>query len=212
MIRSGDELGKTQWGNNNTYCQDNEMSWLDWSLTSHQQSFLDFIKKVISIRKQHFVFRRNNFTNCLYPDRGNPIYWFRPDAAVMKSADWQNTETRSLALMLPGKNLQEFDERGQRLTDDSFLILVNAYWEAVEFTIPSTSALSSWDVLLDTSKDDPPPSQRILRAKKRYLLEPRSFVLLVKRERRVPKRRQKKPEWTLPPPAPAPTWHCHQST
>jgi glycogen operon protein len=157
MLRHGDELGHTQAGNNNAYCQDNELSWLDWE--NADPEFVEFCRALIAFRRAHPVFRRRRFFE------GRPIFgadvsdiaWFRTDGAEMTAADWQAGFAKSLMVFLNGDALPDPDPRGQRTTDDSFLLLLNAHHGRVRFRLPGPSWGAQWARELDTAQSAPPP-------------------------------------------------------
>src|SRR5262249_38681911 len=136
MLRHGDEIGHTQQGNNNAYCQDNEISWLDWEHAD--SSFLAFCAEVIAFRRHHPVFRRRRFFEGrpIIGDELSDIGWFRPDGREMKPADWDTEFAKSLGVFLNGDALPDPDPRGRPLADDSFLLLFNAHHGDVGFVLP----------------------------------------------------------------------------
>ena len=139
MLTAGDEIGRTQQGNNNAYCQDNELSWLDWEHAD--QKLLEYVRTLIAMRKRHPAFRRRT-----YP-KAEDVIWLTPAGAPMTEADWKRRSTRTLGLLLLGRRLAERDERGAPIEDEDLLLLVNAGEEAVEFTLPA----GGWHLLLDTA-------------------------------------------------------------
>ena len=152
MLLHGDELRRTQQGNNNAYCQDNELSWVDWSLQPAARNMLEFTKEVIRLRKHHPVFRRGKF---FYGRRVRgaevkDLTWFRPDGKEMTEEDWTNPLTRSFGLRLGGDALDEVDAHGQPLADDTLLLLINAYWEPLSFVLPAHKQGLTWETQLDT--------------------------------------------------------------
>ena len=157
MIRHGDELGHSQLGNNNAYCQDNEISWLDWENTDER--FLAFCARLVDFRRQHAVFRRRRFFE------GRPIFgtelsdigWFRPDGAEMTTRDWETGFAKSLGVFLNGDALPDPDPRGQRLSDDSFLLLFNGHHGDVAFVLPGGGWGTLWLTEFDTT---PVPAAR----------------------------------------------------
>jgi isoamylase len=180
MLSHGDEIGRTQQGNNNAYCQDNELSWLDWNLDERKTALLDFTRRLIALRREHPNFRRPKF----FQDRAirdaveRDIVWLRPDGEEMTDAEWGEDWVRVIGLCLGGDALPEFDERGEQVTDDTFLILLNGHYEPVPFTLPSTLSAERWEVVLDTTDDAPPARARKIRNGRRYRLKERSLVLL----------------------------------
>jgi glycogen operon protein len=139
MLTAGDELGHTQQGNNNAYCQDNELSWLDWD--NADLRLQEFVRTLIAMRKRHPAFRRRT-----YP-KPEDVTWLTPQAAPMTEADWKNPATRTLGLLLLGRQLAERDERGEPIEDDDLLLLVNAGEAPVDFQLPA----GQWHLLLDTA-------------------------------------------------------------
>ncbi|HEX3067008.1 MAG TPA: glycogen debranching protein GlgX [Thermoanaerobaculia bacterium] len=155
MICGGDELGRTQRGNNNAYCQDNEISWLDWEHVD--DGLFAFAARVIAFRRQHPVFQRRRW---FYgrPLRGadvSDIGWFKPDGGEMTDDDWQNAFTRSIGVFLSGQGIPAPDERGQPIVDDSFLILFNAHYEPMPFRLPTGPWGDRWESVIDTSHPVP---------------------------------------------------------
>jgi glycogen operon protein len=153
MLSHGDELGRTQRGNNNAYCQDNELSWVDWTLAREHSVLEDFTAKVAALRAAHPVFRRRRFFQGR-PIRGSnieDIVWLRPDGEPMTDQDWHAGFARSLGVYLNGQGIPERDLMGQRVVDDTFLLLFNAHQQAVPFTLPGEAYGRVWEVTLDTA-------------------------------------------------------------
>src|SRR5690625_1862986 len=141
MIAHGDELGRTQQVNNNVYCQDNELSWVDWDLTEEQEHLLDFTQRMVHFRAAHPVLRRRRFF-AGDPGHGGQseigeIAWLKPSAEPMEEEDWHESFARSIMIFYNGQAIPEPDARGERITDDSLIILLNADAEPVDFTIPN---------------------------------------------------------------------------
>jgi len=152
MTLMGDETGRTQKGNNNGYCQDNEISWVNWS--EIDQPLLDYVRWLIKFRREHAVFRRRRFFQGR-PIRGAvDIAWFKPDARQMTDQDWNSRHARSLGVFLNGKAIPGHDERGQPISDDSFLLLFNGHSRAVYWALPQEFG-GPWQVVLDTDKAEP---------------------------------------------------------
>jgi glycogen operon protein len=155
MLLSGDEYGRTQGGNNNAYCQDNAISWFDWQWGDEQRKLFDFTRRAIALRREHPVLHRAKFFKnrpIRYPKGSTTvrdIMWFRHDGAEMSDEDWNNPETQSLALFLAGRGIDDVDERGRPLTDDDFLLLVNASPIDLPFQLPE----GKWHIVLDTFAD-----------------------------------------------------------
>jgi isoamylase len=179
MLLAGDEIGRTQQGNNNAYCQDNELSWIDWQLNRPQQELLAFTRMLIELRHRHPVLRRRRFFQGR-SIRGEikDVTWFRPDGKEMTDEDWGNPIARCLGLRLAGDAIDEVDDRGRRITDDTLLILLNAHHEPIPFILPAHRARIRWELLLDTREPTGRRRQRPLRGGETYDLEARSLVLL----------------------------------
>ncbi|WP_286849844.1 glycogen debranching protein GlgX [Sphingobacterium sp. UBA7253] len=153
MLVAGDEHGRTQQGNNNAYCQDNEISWLNWD--NVDVSLLDFTKKLIHFRREHPVFCRRKWFQGL-PIRGTgveDIAWFLPDASEMDDHHWQEDYARSLAVFLNGAGIRSVDTDGKKIVDANFYLLFNAYWEDVTYTLPGENYGAGWFKILDTNND-----------------------------------------------------------
>jgi glycogen operon protein len=154
MLLGGDEFGRTQEGNNNAYCQDNAISWYDWSRVDG--GLLAFTQRLIRIRKNHPALHRQKFFSGR-PIRGTDIQdvmWFRHDGEAMSDEDWQNPHTQSLAMFLAGNGLKETDREGRPLQDDHLLMMISASHEDLEFTLPRFPGCSHWELLVDTSNDE----------------------------------------------------------
>ena len=152
MIIHGDEVGRTQDGNNNGYCQDNELTWIDWSNTDEYADILDFARRVTALRAKHPVFRRRRFFEGRHiksADRNRDIAWFNRDGVQMTPDDWQSG-IKSVAVFLNGDTIPEPDARGERVVDDSFLLCFNAHAYPVEFLTPDGKYARQWTVEIDT--------------------------------------------------------------
>ncbi|AFM19761.1 isoamylase [Mycolicibacterium chubuense NBB4] len=159
MICHGDELGRTQGGNNNGYCQDNEITWIDWSKTD--TDLLEFARTVSQLRADHPVFRRRRFFSGEPLGRrgqaGLPdITWFTPDGTEMTGEDWGSGFAKSLMVFLNGHGIPDMDTRGQRVIDDSFLLCFNAHYEPIDFTLPAKEFAESWTRIVDTASEPAP--------------------------------------------------------
>ena len=155
MLLGGDELGRTQYGNNNAYCQDNELAWFDWD--SADPELLEFTRRLIAFRRRHPVFRRRRwFKGKVHKATGlKDIAWLKPDAAEMSEQDWREWSAKSFMLFLNGRTLRARGARGERIFDDSFLLLFNAHLDSVAFTVPGPPWADSWLREFDTSLEDP---------------------------------------------------------
>ena len=155
MICHGDELGRTQGGNNNAYCQDNEITWIDWDLDEQERDLLDFTSKMVKLRRDHPVLRRRRFFKGIAGHGGeserNEIEWLRPSGEHMTEQDWATWYARAMTVYLNGDAIAEPDEYGRQVVDDSFLILINASGENIDFTLPGEDYAPGWVVALDTT-------------------------------------------------------------
>ncbi|AKS31320.1 glycogen debranching protein GlgX [Mycolicibacterium goodii] len=156
MLAHGDELGRTQQGNNNVYCQDSELSWIDWA--DADTELLEFTQKVSALRAAHPVFRRRRFFNGRPVRRpGEPrlpdIGWYAPDGSEMTDEDWDAGYAKSMAVYLNGQGIPDRDERGQRVVDDSFYMCFNAHHEPIEFVLPSSDFAERWVEVINTAAD-----------------------------------------------------------
>ncbi|WP_101951283.1 glycogen debranching protein GlgX [Mycobacterium sp. 3519A] len=154
MLSHGDELGRTQQGNNNVYCQDNELSWIDWA--NADTELIEFTRTVSELRAAHPVFRRRRFfSGRPVRQRGGDglpdIAWFAPDGSEMSDEDWETGFAKSVAVYLNGQGIPDLDVRGQRVTDDSFLLFFNAHYEPIEFTLPAEKFGASWVPVIYTA-------------------------------------------------------------
>ncbi|MCL3862234.1 glycogen debranching protein GlgX [Actinotalea sp. K2] len=154
MISHGDELGRTQGGNNNGYCQDNEVTWVDWDLDDAAQGHLEFTRGLVHLRRDHPVLRRRRFFFGSAEHGGESglgdIAWFNNSGEHMSDADWHEGHARSVMVFLNGEAIAEPDPRGERVVDDSFLVIYNAHGESIEFTLPPAEFGEAWTCVLDT--------------------------------------------------------------
>jgi isoamylase len=158
MLLHGDELGRTQRGNNNVYCQDNEISWVDWSLAGKNAALVTFTAGVAALRQDHPVFRRRRFfagrpigrRHGLDPHLPD-IAWFMPSGEEMSEGDWDSGFGKCVLAFLNGNGITEADTRGQRVTDDSFLLCLNAHYEDIAVTLPGAQYGTRWAVVVDTA-------------------------------------------------------------
>jgi glycogen operon protein len=166
MLLAGDEMGQTQAGNNNAYCQDSQMSWLDWGLAAAEQELLQLTETLAGLRRDHPVFRRRRFFLGQGPgaEKGD-IVWLTPAGEVMTDADWGASYAKSLAAFLNGDAISEPDPRGGKITDASFLLLFNAHSKPLTFTLPEPGYAAGWEVVIDTASGVPgaihPPRKEI---------------------------------------------------
>jgi glycogen operon protein len=180
MIVAGDEMGRTQLGNNNAWCQDNAISWVDWNLDERRRELLEFTRRLIQLFHTHPVLRRRKFFQGR-PVRGaeiKDVSWFRPDGQEMAEADWRNEQAHSLAVRLAGDAVDELDERGNRINDDTLLLLLNAHHRAVSFVLPAHRRGVVWEQLLDTRESfGRRKTRRAVKGGGSYRLEARSLAL-----------------------------------
>jgi glycogen operon protein len=164
MLCAGDEVARTQLGNNNAYCQDSELSWIDWNLDERRQRLLRFARRLIRLRREHPVFRRRRFFQGreIHGSEMADLTWFRPDGKRMTTDDWLNPHTKCLGMLLAGDAMDEVDDAGERIVDATFLVLLNAHWEPVQFTLPEGTTRREWEVLFHTPFDPLPADQRVL--------------------------------------------------
>jgi len=164
MLCGGDEISRTQHGNNNAYCQDNEIGWYDWKLEPRQIKMLEFTQQLLHFRQAHPNLRRRKFfqdSDVYHPSSKN-IAWYRADGQEMTEEQWKTGWMRSLAVMFNGSTLDDADEMGEPLTDDSFLILLNSYGEKVTYTLPPSPHTRGWKRLMNTDDlENPFAEQRM---------------------------------------------------
>jgi isoamylase len=181
MLCGGDEIGRTQKGNNNAYCQDNEISWFDWKLDHAQSNLLAFVQHLIAFRKKHPVLRRRRFFQGRHI-RGSEVKdlsWFRPDGKEMTDEDWDAGYAKSLALRLAGDAIAERDQKGRPIIDDTLLILLNAHHTPLAFTLPAHRRGIRWHSILDTSFSGEHEKQvSAFKGGERYEMEARSIAVL----------------------------------
>jgi glycogen operon protein len=178
MITGGDELGRTQNGNNNGYCQDNEISWINWDLSAADRDFLDIARRIIRIWKDHPVLRRRKFLQGrrIRGAEVLDIAWLDASGREMTDALWNSPDVRCLGVRLNGDAIREVDERGERIVGDTLVILLNGDPAPVSFVLPATTPTERWETLIDTADPWLPP--RRLRAGDRYQLQGRSMAAL----------------------------------
>ncbi|HUR07993.1 MAG TPA: glycogen debranching protein GlgX [Nonomuraea sp.] len=151
MLSHGDELGRTQRGNNNGYCQDNELAWIDWSQLHTESDLLDFVRELSRLRREHPVFQRRRFFHGRHPEDGKrDLVWLTPGGTEMTAGDWHIGYAKSLMVYLNGEAITEPGTRGERIVDDSFLLLINAHHEDMTFTLPGAEFGDRWLPILDT--------------------------------------------------------------
>jgi glycogen operon protein len=181
MLLAGDELSQSQQGNNNTYCQDNELTWLHWDLHEEQRAFWDFVRAVIHLRRTHPTFQRRTFFQgrAIRGEGVQDITWFDPSGQEMSEDAWNTGYARCLGVRLAGDLIEDVDERGEPMTDESFLLLMNAHYEPIPFTLPVRYEGQQWERLLDTAAPQGEPAT--YPAGQPYELQGRSVVVLCSR-------------------------------
>ena len=186
MISHGDELGRTQRGNNNAYCQDNEISWIDWNLDAEKRTLLEFVCKLVRFRRAQPALRRRKYFHGRSIRGAKDVAWLAPDGREMDDAAWQSGFVRTLGMQLSGSAIEEVNERGEPITGDTLLVLLNGHTDKIPFTLPPLEAEQQWQRVVDTF--DPHTADRIFKAGARYPLQARSVavfkILSPLRERR----------------------------
>ena len=180
MICGGDEMGRTQRGNNNAYCQDNDISWYDWNLDGDDQDLFQFTCRVIALRQKHPALHRRKFFRGrkIRGAEVKDITWLRSDGHEMTDAEWDAHWVRSIGMRMDGRNLGELDPEGQMLSDDDLFLIFNAHHEGVDFTVPTWDSEEKWVVELDTNDDN---RQETVGPGQALTISGRSVVLLVRR-------------------------------
>jgi glycogen operon protein len=180
MILGGDEIGRTQRGNNNAYCQDSDLSWYDWSLADTNADLLEFTRALVRFRADHPGFRRPNFF------QGRPLHgagikdvgWFTPEGTEMSDADWGDGVAKSMGVFLNGEALDSVDQRGDPIVDDTFLMLLNASADPVAFTLPPNGWGATWVRVLDTATGQCHDDPNALAAGAELPVDARSLIVL----------------------------------
>jgi isoamylase len=184
MLLAGDEFTRTQGGNNNGYCQDSEISWIDWAIDQEGESLLEFTRQLIALRREHIVFHRNRF----FQARTIPgtditdVSWLRPDGEPMVEGDWGDGQAKAIALLLSGEaGLIHLTDRGEPESDDTFLLLVNAAQEEVAFVLPAPEPIEAWQLLVNTALDPGFGFEDRLEPGSSFTAPARALALLVRR-------------------------------
>jgi glycogen operon protein len=178
MLCGGDEVGRSQMGNNNTFCQDNELNWYDWNLDAPRKRLMEFTSKLIELRLSHPNLHRRKF----FQDRQirgsvvRDIAWYNTDGNEFSEENWNSAWNKSLGVMLNGKTLNYTDEEGKPIEDDSFLLLINASPDGVEFNLPKPPNGNPWGVVLRTENIDDPFGK--IKLEDKIIVGGRSLVLL----------------------------------
>ena len=183
MLYQGDDIGHTQLGNNNAYCQDSSISWVNWDLQPQDRDLLAFVQRLINLRKRHPIFRRRHFFQGR-PIKGaniKDVLWLNPAGHEMSEDEWRDSSVRCLGMFLSGQGLDETDERGRRLSDENFLVLLNADHEDVEFVLPAYRPGARWTAWMDTSREGGLRPADTYDSGASYPLQARSMVVLMER-------------------------------
>jgi isoamylase len=179
MLCGGDEISRTQQGNNNAYCQDNEISWYDWNLSDREQEMLDFTSRLIAYRKAHPILHRRKFFQGrrIHGSDIRDITWYRPDGEEMSEEEWDAGWVRTVGVRFGGEALNEFDANGDRIIDDTLLLLLNAHHDPLDFVLVSSRTTYRWERVFDTAHPKPDPEPLLYQAGSAYPLEGRSLAL-----------------------------------
>lgn len=181
MITAGDEFGRTQGGNNNAYCQYNEISWVNWDMTEKNNELLQFTRFLLRFFHEHPILQRRRFFNGRDTRQTGikDLTWFHPDGHEMTEADWNNSQIRFLGLRLAGDAIEEMDEHGEPITDDTILILLNGHYEPINFVLPECPAFERWRLIMDTRESKIPQVPIHFDPKSIFKMESRSVALFV---------------------------------
>jgi glycogen operon protein len=180
MLCGGDELGRTQRGNNNAYCQDNEVSWFDWELSEERKALLSFARRVIDLRLANPVLHRRKFFQGrrIRGSEVKDLTWLDPSGEEMTDEQWDTPSTRAFGLRMAGDLINELDVHGDRVQGDSLMVLLNAWHEPVPFVIPTVAQPERWEALVDTARPELGEGDLTCTSGEEYPLEGRSLALL----------------------------------
>jgi len=181
MLLAGDEMGRSQQGKNNGYCQDNELTWIHWDHSREDRELFRFVRRLIRLRRQHPIFRRRHFFQGrdIVGAGVKDLTWLTPAGNEMTEQEWQQNFARCLGLFLAGDAIDEDDERGRPIRDDNFILLLNAHHEEIPFILPAQPSYARWEVVIDTShSDDKGPVGNFYSSQGTYPLQKRSVVVL----------------------------------
>jgi isoamylase len=180
MVLAGDELGRTQRGNNNAYCQDSDLSYINWELQQEQQEWFEFVARMIDFRRRHAVFSRRRFlrANAINVEGLKEIVWLTPEGTEMTETEWNQHFARCLGVYLAGAAIERSDKRGRPVTDNNFMLLFNAHHEEIPFVLPQFLSDKAWWTVLDTAAGALPFEQRRYENGALYPLQGRSLALL----------------------------------
>ncbi|MEX1039756.1 MAG: glycogen debranching protein GlgX [Pirellulaceae bacterium] len=184
MIQMGDELGRSQQGNNNAYCQDSELTWMPWDLSDRQWDLVQFVQKLSKLMHEHAVFQSREFLTLAGGEESviETVAWLRPDGKPMEDHDWSNSHARCFGFLLLGNKLQDRDPQGNPCHDDDMLVLMNAWQEAVPFRLPKDPGKPNWSPLIDTVHPRGEVETQNLAGGETYELAARSAAVLLRRK------------------------------
>ncbi|PIQ96045.1 MAG: glycogen debranching enzyme GlgX [Nitrospinae bacterium CG11_big_fil_rev_8_21_14_0_20_56_8] len=179
LICGGDELGRTQSGNNNAYCQDNEISWYNWKLSPEQARFMEFTRTLIRLRLSQRVFTRRTFFKGapVNNSKSKDIAWISCTGREMTTAEWNTPFARCLGMRLNGEGIEDLDEQGRIISGDTILVLINAHHETIPFILPAQQRGTRWEPILDTFEPTPGSERQIARGGRAYPLEGHSLAI-----------------------------------
>lgn len=186
MLLAGDEFAHTKNGNNNTYCQDNELTWLNWELNDSQRELLEFTKSLTQLWSEHPVFQRRKFFQgrALRGSDIKDISFLNPCGGEMTDEDWEQGHVKCLGVRLAGDLIGDVDERGEPIIDDTTLILMNAHHEPIDFSLPETNPDQAWERVIETYEDA--PEAVVVEGGSVYNLRDRSMVVFLTRDKDEP--------------------------
>jgi isoamylase len=181
MLLAGDEIGRSQGGNNNAYCQDNEVNWLDWEdIPAQEQEFLDFVRRLINLRREHPVLRRPQFLHGLQTSKTTDlrdILWVSPGGGAMSDYHWQEPKARCFGMLMAGDAGEYFTPDGYPETDDTLLIIFNAGPTAIPFRVPTVRGADHWRCLLDTAQPQRAAGEFLLGAGEDFQMEAQAITV-----------------------------------
>ncbi|HET9441693.1 MAG TPA: glycogen debranching protein GlgX [Acidimicrobiales bacterium] len=183
MLLGGDEMGRSQGGNNNAYCQDNELSWFDWSQRDEQLALLGFTRRLMDFRLAHPNLRRRRWFQGrrIRGSDAKDIAWFTPDGLEMTDSDWDVGFAKALGVFLNGEQIPSLGPRGERIVDDSLLLLFSAHHEPIDFTVPTGPYGEPWELMIDTADPMAAEGSRVYKAGDAVVMQDRSLVVLLRR-------------------------------
>ncbi|MGF1509805.1 MAG: glycogen debranching protein GlgX [Myxococcota bacterium] len=181
MLLAGDELGRSQGGNNNAYCQDSPISWVDWSKLEEASWLLEFVRRMIALRREHIVFHRSRFFHgqIIPGTEVEDVVWLRPDGERFEKSDWDDPKAQALGIRLSGEaGLMHLTTKGEKEPDDTFLLLVNASHEMTPFRLPAEEAPAQWSVVVDTTEDERGDETTVIAPEDELEVQGRALILL----------------------------------